>query len=251
MTGNRITSYVPASPHLKTICSNRFENSWLKILVLTKPSIKKKYSSQDVHLLNYVQKKYICLTIDCAYVASNGRSQLPCLQTVVRKYSVHLELNDNPALTKWLVKPMQYFKKDASRGIRNSEASQLAGFMQHKINSVRKQPDTRGQWFWSFCVLIHTPLGTGYFHAKQLQSFSRWVVLVLTFSRLRRIVERIWSFWVLTCTPSTPNSGRWATKTLLILAMSSISFNCFRIIDISWRALLQWFPTGPQTWKFV
>ncbi len=47
MAGNLITSYVPASPHLKTICSNRFENSWLKILVLTKPSIFKRLPCLD------------------------------------------------------------------------------------------------------------------------------------------------------------------------------------------------------------
>ncbi len=28
MTDNRITSYVPASSHLKMSCSNSFENSW-------------------------------------------------------------------------------------------------------------------------------------------------------------------------------------------------------------------------------
>ncbi len=52
MTGNCNTSYVPASLHLKTICSNRFAYSWQKILVLTKPSIFK-YSTQDAHLLYY------------------------------------------------------------------------------------------------------------------------------------------------------------------------------------------------------
>ncbi len=56
MTGNLITSYVPASPHLKTICSNRFENSRLKILVLTKTSFFK-YPTQDAHLLDYSQLK--------------------------------------------------------------------------------------------------------------------------------------------------------------------------------------------------
>ncbi len=39
IASNPITSYVPASPHLKTSCSNRFENSWLNLLVLKKPSI--------------------------------------------------------------------------------------------------------------------------------------------------------------------------------------------------------------------
>ncbi len=32
-----ITSYVPASPHLKTSCSTSFENLWLSFLVLKKP----------------------------------------------------------------------------------------------------------------------------------------------------------------------------------------------------------------------
>ncbi len=141
------------------------------------------------------------------YVVCHGRFQMWYLQMVIRRDSVHLELNDESVLTKLLVKPVQRLKEDPSRGIRNSKACQLVGFIEHKINLVRKQPDTHGQ--------------------------------------------RFWSFWVLTCTPSTPSSGWWATKTLLILAMSSISFNFFRIIDISWRALLQWFPTGPQTWKFV
>ncbi len=41
----------------------------------------------------------ICLIKGCACVTSGGRSQLLCLQMIIRKYSVHLDLNDESALT--------------------------------------------------------------------------------------------------------------------------------------------------------
>ncbi len=123
-------------------------------------------------------RNHICLTLGCAYVASNGCSQLLCLQMAIRKYSVYLELDDESAQTWWLVKQAQLLKKGPSRGIQNSEPSQLAGFIQYKIRSVRKQPDTRWQWFWSFCVLVRTSPGTEYSHAKRLYSFSRRVIFV-------------------------------------------------------------------------
>ncbi len=41
ITSNPIPSYVPASPHLKTSCSTSFENSWINLLVLKKPSTSK------------------------------------------------------------------------------------------------------------------------------------------------------------------------------------------------------------------
>ncbi len=52
-----IPSYVPAWPHLKTSCSTSFENSWINLLVLKKPSISKRtcvFKSNHPHSISSI-----------------------------------------------------------------------------------------------------------------------------------------------------------------------------------------------------